>query len=138
VSAHASGAVVYNLGRENLLPEEYQDYIVSNTTLADGSTTEFTAPDITSDVQDSTLIDETVEVYVGGIRVTTGFVFVTTNPVVIEFDQAPPAGVDVTILVRRGVTWYQQGIDPVTASNGEALQVTETPAARFLRGLTTG
>ena len=138
ISAHVSGAVVYNLGLENLLPKEYQDYIVSNTTLADGSTTEFTAPDITSDVQDSTLIDEAVEIYVGGIRVTEGFVFVSNNPVVIEFDQAPPAGVNVTILVRRGVTWYQQGVDPVTASNGQALQVTETPAARFLRGLATG
>jgi hypothetical protein len=46
---------------------------------------------------------------------------------------APPTGVDITILVRNGQIWYAQGID--TASNGEPLQITETPAARFLRGL---
>jgi hypothetical protein len=140
ITAHASGAIVYNLGRDNLLPQQYQDYIVSNTTLGDGSTTVFTAPDITTEFEDSTIIDETVEVYVGGIRVyqsdgssvINGYVFIDNNPVTIEFDTAPPAGVDVTILVRRGQTWYQQGAG--TASNGVPLQLTETIAARFLRG----
>ena len=46
--------------------------------------------------------------------------------------EAPPAGVEVTILVRQGVTWYQQGINE--ASDGIALQDTNTQAARFLRG----
>jgi hypothetical protein len=50
----------------------------------------------------------------------------------VEFDMAPPEGVQVTILVRRGVTWYAPGIN--TPSNGVALQDTETQAARFLRG----
>jgi hypothetical protein len=36
------------------------------------------------------------------------------------------------ILVRRGVTWYAPGAG--TASNGVALQDTDTQAARFLRG----
>jgi hypothetical protein len=46
--------------------------------------------------------------------------------------EAPPAGVEVTILVRQGVTWYQQGVNE--ASDGVALQDTDTQAARFLRG----
>jgi hypothetical protein len=50
----------------------------------------------------------------------------------VEFDTAPPEGVQVTILVRRGVSWYAPGIN--TPSNGVALQDTETQAARFLRG----
>jgi len=135
VLTHAAGATVYNLGRGNLLPEDYQNYIVSDSALADGSTTVFVAPNITTEFEDSTVIEETVEVYVGGIRVyqTDGYVFLANNPVTIEFDTSPPAGVEVTILVRRGVTWYQQGAG--TASNGEPLQTTNTPAARFLRGL---
>jgi hypothetical protein len=46
--------------------------------------------------------------------------------------QAPAEGSEVTILVRRGVTWYQQGA--TTASDGVSLQDTDTLAARFLRG----
>ena len=67
---------------------------------------------------------------------------VTHNPLTIEFvvDTSvfppllpPVAGVEVTILVRKGVTWYSPGVG--TASDGNALQETNTPAARFLRGL---
>ena len=135
VAEHAAGATVYNMGRGNLLPADYQNYVVSNSTLGDGVTTVFTAQDINTEFEDSTVIEETVEVYVGGIRVTTGYVFTSNNPVAIEFDTAPPEGVEVTILVRRGVTWYEQGVNPPSASNGVPLQETNTPAARFLRGL---
>jgi hypothetical protein len=38
------------------------------------------------------------------------------------------------LLVRRGVTWYAPWIAG-TPSNGEPLQITNTAAARFLRGL---
>ena len=47
--------------------------------------------------------------------------------------RAPAAGSEVTILVRRGFSWYQPGA--TTASDGIALQDTDTVAARFLRGL---
>jgi hypothetical protein len=125
---------VYNLGRGNLLPQQDQDYIVSNSTLGDGTTTVFTADDINLLLlEDSTIRDESLEVYVGGIRVTTGYSVIADNPAEILFEEPPPAGVDVTMLVRRGVTWYAQGV--ATASNGEPLQITETVAARFLRGL---
>ena len=63
------------------------------------------------------------------------------SPVAVEFvvnDKvappltAPAAGNDVTILVRRGKSWYQPGAN--TPSNGVALQETNTRAARFFRG----
>ena len=132
-TAHANDAIVYNIGRGNLLPAEYQNYIVSNSTLGDGTTTVFTADNINLLLEDSTIRDASLEVYVGGIRVTTGYTVTADNPAEITFDEAPPSGVEVTMLVRRGVTWYAQGSG--TASNGEPLQITETPAARFLRGL---
>jgi hypothetical protein len=141
ITAHANGATVYNMGRGNLLPEDYQNYIVSNVTyplisgvnLGDGSTTVFTADAINLLLEDSTIRDESLEVYLGGIRVTSGYTITANDPAEITFDEAPPSGVEVTMLVRRGVTWYAPGAG--TASNGNPLQITETVAARFLRGL---
>jgi hypothetical protein len=51
----------------------------------------------------------------------------TTQPLT-----APQVDVEVTILVRQGLGWYGPG---VSETNGTALQDTQTPAARFLRGL---
>jgi hypothetical protein len=133
IADHAVDAVVYNLGRGNLMPEEFQNYINSNSFMADGTTTLFVATDVDVDNEDSTTIDEAVEVYVGGIRQTAGYTIVGSGPVQIEFDTAPTSGYEVTILVRRGVNWYEPGAG--TPSNGVALQDTNTEAARFLRGL---
>jgi hypothetical protein len=192
VTAHAVGATVYNMGRGNLLPEDYQDYIVSTNTLGDGTTTVFTADNINLTPEDSTLRLDALEVYVGGIKQSehfigdgstvsfaltgvvaltdsivtvngavqtnvvdysitettltfvtapeaesivqvSGYTLVASNPAEIVFETAPAAGSEVTMLVRRGVTWYAQGTG--TASNGDPLQITETAAARFLRGL---
>jgi hypothetical protein len=133
IADHAVDAVVYNLGRGNLMPEEFQNYINSNSFLADGTTTLFVATDVDVDSEDSTTIDEAVEVYVGGIRQNAGYTIVGSGPVQVEFDTAPTSGYEVTILVRRGVTWYAPGAG--TPSNGVALQDTNTEAARFLRGL---
>jgi len=72
-------------------------------------------------------------VYVGGTLQTAGYSITNDNPVTVTFTTAPIAGAEVTILVRRGVTWYAPGAG--TASNGVPLQETNTPAARFLRGL---
>ena len=54
------------------------------------------------------------------------------NPVIATFVTAPPAGVQVTLLVRRGVDWYNPGSG--TPSNGVSLQETDNAIARFLRG----
>jgi hypothetical protein len=43
VSAHDAGTAVYNLGQDNLLPIEYQDSLVGDSALGDGTTTVFTA-----------------------------------------------------------------------------------------------
>ena len=78
-------------------------------------------------------MEDAVEVYIGGTLQAGGYNIIDPGPMVtIQFDTAPPDGVQVTILVRRGVTWYAPGVD--TPSNGVALQDTETRAARFLRG----
>jgi hypothetical protein len=139
--SHATGALVYDMGRgsvsvvnnqlvtvyANLMPSEFQNYVVSDTVIADGSTTLFAAPSITTSEPDA------IEVFVGGTRLLTGYSVVTTAPVNVLIDQVPPAGVEITILIRRGVTWYAPG--PGTPSNGVALQDTNTEAARFLRGV---
>jgi hypothetical protein len=149
---HAVDANVYDMGRGNLLNQSYQDYIVSDTSMGDDSTTIFYAPSIVLDnTNDSSTERLALEVYVGGTRqyaysdttATSQYRWFVTDfdPVAIEFvvdDTAipplvpPTAGVEVTVLVRRGVTWYAPGVG--TPSNGQALQETDTDAARFLRG----
>jgi hypothetical protein len=158
ITAHAQGATVYNMGRGNLLSEQYQNYVVSTSILADGTQTSFDATNISVTYDSAEPYDSlpydigtvtgdegsydygigdpelAVEVYVGGVLIpnSTEYYSVTSNTVTVTFVTAPPAGVEVTILVRRGVTWYAQGTG--TASNGEPLQETDTAAARFLRG----
>ena len=73
---------------------------------------------------------------VAHVNTTTAKLLVTDfGPLAIEFIvddtyPAPAAGSEVTILQRRGVTWYEPGNG--TPSNGVALQETNTIAARFL------
>jgi hypothetical protein len=143
---HAAGASVTDLGRGNLLPAEYQNSVVSDTSLSDGSTVVYYAPNVNIDsaYQDSSSDILALEVYVAGERQYSystpaadsqyPWAVVDFDPLAIEFlADLPPEGVEVTILVRRGVSWYEPGID--TASNGVALQDTNTVPARFLRGL---
>ena len=133
---HAAGSLVYDMSRGNLLAPEYQDRVLSNITyppvLGNGVTKIFVAETIDLSQDDSTSQAAAVEVYLGGTRQLTGFEVVGEDPVTVEFDTAPPLGVEVAILVRQGVTWYAPGAG--TASNGVALQDTDTPAARFLCG----
>jgi hypothetical protein len=61
------------MGRGNLLGEQYQDRIIKDDTLADGSTTVFYAPNIYLPIVDpgdssTVYIDHSIEVYVGGTR----------------------------------------------------------------------
>jgi hypothetical protein len=153
---HVVGTPVYDISRGNLLLSEYQDYVESDTLIGDGSSTLFYATTVSIDTtnEDSTFDVRSLEVYVGGARQyaysdTTVAIepgqyrwnVAEFTPLAIEFvtqDQypeltAPPAGVEVTMLVRKGVTWYAPGVG--TPSDGIALQETNTPAARFLRGL---
>ena len=132
VDSHIVNTPVYDMGRGNLLQARYQDHLVSNSTLADGTQTIFVADNINLEQLDSTELVEAIEVYVGGTLQTGGYTVNGENPVVVEFTTAPDNGVEVTITVRQGKVWYEQGIS--TPSNGVALQDTNTAAARFLRG----
>ena len=144
---HAVGADVYDIGRGNLLNVRYQDYVVKDTGMGDGTTAVFYAPSI--DIADfgdsSTVYVESIEVYVGGTRQynysdTTAnseyrYIVSLFDPLAIEFIvddtyPAPAAGSEVTILQRRGKTWYEPADG--NPSNGIALQETDTIAARFL------
>jgi hypothetical protein len=146
-NSHAVGADVYDIGRGNLLNVQYQDYVVKDTGMGDGTTAVFYAPSI--DIADfgdsSTVYVESIEVYVGGIRQynysdTTAnseyrYIVSLFDPLAIEFIvddtySAPAAGSEVTILQRRGKTWYEPANG--NPSNGIALQETDTVAARFL------
>jgi hypothetical protein len=170
---HAVGAIAYDIGRDNLLDVQYQNYVVGDTTLADGIQTVFVAESISLvvpgavawsvsntyimgtaavdsgiyyraiiDVPANIAINNTVywepasaalQVYVGGFRIQTGYTLTSSNPATVTFTTAPAEGVDVTLLVQRGVTWYAPSAS--TASNGNPLQITDTVPARFLRGL---
>jgi hypothetical protein len=196
-TTHAVAAQVYDMGIGNRQPQQFQNYIVSDTAVGDGSTTIFYAPTIQFDLADSSFEINSIEVYVGGNRARVGYyagqfvvgqtytiasvgntnwhaiglasdvyplpgvVFTATgmgsgtgvagtslasnyyqqtdyDPLAVQFLtandlSAPGTGVEVVILQRRGVTWYAPGVN--TPSNGRPLQLTETTAARFLRGL---
>jgi hypothetical protein len=142
-ATHSTGDEVYDQGIGNLLSSNYQDYVIKDSSMGDGTTTVFYAPNIdVSDFGDSsTIYVESIEVYVGGTRqynvnqtsAESQYRYFITDfgPLAIEFDGlAPAAGSEVTILQRRGVTWYAPGVG--TPSNGVALQETDTVAARFL------
>jgi hypothetical protein len=133
IAAHAAGSVVYNLSRANLAPEEYQNRPVFSTYLSDGVVTEFVT---TIDLAEYSLdfAQEAVEVYVGGaLQPRSSYVMLGIDPVTIDFDDAPPEGQEVIVVVRQGLSWYQPGAS--TASNGQPLQETNTLAARFFRDL---
>jgi hypothetical protein len=132
VADHAVDSIVYNLGQGNLAPTEYQDRIVYTNTLADGSTTTFTASNIDLGELTLSFAEQAILVYVAGLRVTTGYTVNSVTPATITFATAPTAGYEVSIRVRQGFGWYQPANG--NPSDGQALQVTQTDAARFFRG----
>jgi hypothetical protein len=129
---HVAGTAVYDIGLGNLVPAEYQDRIVADNILANGTDRLFVAENISIESEDSTEIQESVQVYVGGILQQGGYTVTGAQPVTVLFDTAPTAGYQVSIRVRRGLSWYQPG--PSTASDGIPLQEQDTLAARFIRG----
>ena len=195
--SHSVGSAVYDMGIGNAMWQQDQNYVLQTTTVANGSTTVFTASNIEIlSGQTTAFFNQSLEVYVGGSRarpgaaVTTvtagqivtigyigntdwyamglsstqypaaGLVFTATgpgtgtgvvsdamsnyyyqvtgnNPAQVTFFTAdnlpaPADTLEVTILQRRGVTWYAPGVG--TPSNGEPLQLTDTTQARFLQG----
>ena len=66
--------------------------------------------------------------YIGGTRLQSGYTIINPDPVTVLFDDPPPAGEEVTILVRRAHTWYN------IATPLRPLSETDTICARFLQG----
>ena len=147
--SHSAGSIVYNFGRTNLLIDAYQDYYDSTVELANGTTTVFSAAqNVVLDQYNADFIDRAILVYVGGIlqvlsvdyEIGNGFdianygigLFDNSAQQIIFYDP-PPAGREVLITVRRGTSWYQPGA--YSASNGVALQYTNTIPAQFFKGL---
>jgi hypothetical protein len=130
VDLHSVDSIVYNLNRDNLAPAIYQNHYEGTSTLANGTTTIFTAS-VDLSLEDSTFDAQAVLVYVGGLLQTTGYTVTGDNPVTVEFDTAPTAGYQVTIQIRQGLGWYGTGS---TEYGGTPLQDTDTPAAQFFRG----
>jgi hypothetical protein len=131
VDLHSVDSIVYNLNRDNLAPAIYQNHYEGSSTLADGTTTIFTAS-IDLSLEDSTFDSQAVQVYVGGLLQTGGYTVTGDNPVTVEFDTAPTAGYQVTIQVLQGLSWY--GTGSTTTYDGVGLQYTDTVAAQFFRG----
>jgi hypothetical protein len=129
---HVTGSVVYNIGQGNLAPAEYQDRVLYTNTLGDGSTTTFTAPNINLDALTLSFAQQAIVVYVAGIRAYTGYTVNSVAPATVTFDTAPAAGYEVSIRVRQALGWYQPANG--NPSDGRALQITQTDAARFFRG----
>ena len=132
VAEHAVNSIVYNLGQGNLAPTEYQDHIVYTNTLADGSTTTFSAANIDLSALTLSFAEQAILVYVAGLRVYTGYTVDSVAPATITFATAPRAGYEVSIRVRQALGWYQPANG--NPSDGQALQITQTDAARFFRG----
>jgi hypothetical protein len=153
---HAVATEVYDIGSGNALASEYQDRVVSDTTVTDGSTAEFVAPSIR--IQDfgdsSSIYVETIQVFVGGAEqlpvsrlvdgVTCDFPFIVTDAggddtdltieLVLPGDplltpNPPPADQEVRIQQRVGAWWYDVS---TAAAQQQSLQENASPAARFL------
>jgi hypothetical protein len=132
VDYHASGSIVYNAGRGNLAPAEYQDKFVGRTALADGTALVYVADNVDLSALDPNFAEQAILVYVGGTYQTSGYTVTSVAPATVTFDQAPTDGVEVTIGVRQGLSWYEPGNG--TASNGIPLQEQTTVAAEFFKG----
>jgi len=134
IAVHAAGSTVYDIGLDNLLSSQYQNYAVRSTALADGITNRFTAENINLDyyIDSSGFIESALRVYVGGQLQVDNYFVSNYKPITVEFDVAPPIGQEVVIETIQALSWYQPG--PSTPSNGQALQETDTLAARFFKG----
>jgi hypothetical protein len=131
---HATNSFVIDMSIGSMLPEPYEDYLVFNNFYSDGKTDVFEADNINLTLVDSaTVADETLRVFVGGRQLLpSDYIILQENPATVQLYIIPPVGVEITLAVLRGTSWYQPGID--TPSDGVPLQLTQTPQAKFLRG----
>jgi len=134
-TTHLSGSTVYDMSRGNLLPSQYQNYLVSENFSSNGTQTTFVITAFTLlNIDSTTLAEETLRVIVGGrTLLISEYTVLNEEPLTVQLANQVPSGVEITFAVYRGDGWYQPGI--AEPSDGRPLQLTETTAARFLRGL---
>jgi hypothetical protein len=128
VDTHPSGTDVVDAGNSQTIPG-YKDTTTICSHIADGSTTAFALfdDDSTAFIPRSDGAD--VDVFVGGIKQTSGFTF-TGSSATITFDTAPIGGRRVEIVRKTGHVWVTQGSS--TAGDGKGLQGATGPEATFL------
>lgn len=115
-------------------PAAGQIVLISTQNSARNANSEFVLGDGATSVFSSTIdLGRLVSVYRGGqILSASTYTVLDLNPVQVTLASALPQGQELLIALRQGRSWYQPST--TTASNGESLQVTNTRAARFLRG----
>jgi hypothetical protein len=125
IDTHNIGNSVYSMGRGEIAPAEYQDYISSDTFTGDDSTTEF-ATDIVVDNRPIVYIGGTVDVYVNDVLIDPeDYTVSQVEPVVVVFDTfIPSAG--TTVLIRVTNTFGSEFDTSVTATGSTARFVTTT------------
>ena len=131
-SSHAVGSNIYDITLVNYLRQEYQDRIISENFLGNGTQEIFTTS-ISLEGIPTPFAEDSVLVYVGGERLLSGYQILGVNTVQVRIIEPPASGYQVTIAVRQAQSWYTPGVN--TPSNGVPLQETDNQAARFLRGL---
>ena len=131
--SHNIGAVVYDMSKGNELPVAYQDHYVSTTYYSDGQTVEYVLNIDLDQVDSSIDVADAIIVTIGGTLLPqASYTVKYIGPVTVVLDIAPPQGVEIVIAVLQGKTWYQPGIN--TPGDGVPLQLTDTVAAKFIRG----
>jgi hypothetical protein len=136
---NASGVMVYvggSLQSENLLGDgSTVTFVLSNSALIANpivQVNQIIETEGTDYTLDGNVLTFATAPAVGDIIQIANYLIIFDNPCTINFVEAPVSGLEVTILVRRGSTWYNPG--PGTPSNGIPLQDTNNTCARFLRG----
>jgi hypothetical protein len=120
---HAVDSWVYDIGRGNLLPAFYQDTIFQQDFLANGTNRRFVTEGINLNSLTPEFFDQAVQIYVGGFLQTSGYYFLSQSPIAVEFDVAPPAGYQVTVIVRQGQEFYEPGLESTLQDSGSLASV---------------
>jgi len=131
IDEHEAGTLVYNVGKGEQLPDEYQQYQEISDHVGDGVSTTFTTALSVDPFTETAILSfesTALQVYVGGsLADVSTFSVTATDPVTIEFTDAISTGVEVKIVLTLGTILYN------VSELGIPLQDNNNPVARFLR-----
>jgi hypothetical protein len=131
IMSHSVDSIVYDITEGQLLPLQYQDKTVSYKSVGDGSTTTYITDINVAPINDSSISDWPVQVFVGGTLLDSDQYTVGDGStddgvqVVITLDEAPASGVIVVVSIKQGFSFYGAVV-------GTALQEINNSATRFL------